>query len=143
VPVFTLRYFESIPGAIKRIAVLEIDGKAPYQDFAIKMSKSGNRKEFDRLKAAIDELMLGNRLPPNKVKEIREKTTDDGWKEFELRHKRLRIYYFLVPPDGNIIVMGEYKKSDKAQRKTIRSFQEIKQLFKEAFLDDQIKFEEE
>lgn len=142
-PVFTLRFFESTPNALRRVALLEIDGKAPYFDFVTKMKKSGKKKEIDRINTIITELMVGDELPPNTIKEIKGRPSNDDWKEFELRHKRLRVYFFLVPPDGNIVVMGEYKKDEKTQRKTVKSFQELKQLFKKSFLNDLVKFEEE
>lgn len=112
-----------------------------YPTFEEAMRKAGKRKELDILAARFESLALGDSLPPNAIKPIKGRPSDDDWEEFELRNKSLRVYLFVKPPNGNIIVMGEYKKGAKDQRKTISEFQQLKQAFKAQYLSE--KSEEE
>jgi hypothetical protein len=42
----------------------------------------------------------------------------------------LRVYFFLIPPDDNVIIVGEFKKGNKQQSNTIDRFRELKTAFK-------------
>jgi hypothetical protein len=125
----------------REVSFLTVDGKALYPAFEKTMRKAGKRKELDLLAARFESLALGESLPPNAIKPIKGRPAGDDWEEFELRNKSLRVYLFVKPPNGNIIVMGEYKKGAKDQRKTIAEFQELKQAFKAQYL--KLKNEEE
>lgn len=125
----------------REVSFLKIDGKAHYLAFEKSMRKAGRRKELDLLAARFESLALGEPLPPNAINPIKGRPSDDDWEEFELRNKSIRVYLFVKPPNGNIIVMGEYKKGAKDQRKTIAEFQQIKQAFKTQYLNS--KLEEE
>lgn len=126
---------------VREISFLKVDGKVLYPTFEEAMRKAGKRKELDILAARFESLALGDSLPPNAIKPIKGRPSDDDWEEFELRNKSLRVYLFVKPPNGNIIVMGEYKKGAKDQRKTISEFQQLKQAFKAQYLSE--KSEEE
>ena len=132
-PVFDLVPVE-IPGpSSRKVFLLEIDGDIPYGDFEKKMNKAGKRKELASIRVYFQRLANGQPIPPNSIKPLKGGIDNDDWKEFELRQKSLRVYFFVIPPDGNIIVMGEYKKSAKDQRNIIARFQEIKMAFKEHY----------
>ena len=140
-PDFSLIPLDLPEGARRRLLLLEVDGKVPYAVFEKEMSKSGKRKEMQKISVLFDEIAMGRDVPPNAIKPIKGRLSNDNWEEFELRKNQVRVYFFVIPPDGNIIVLGEFKKNDKQQRKTIGYFQELKQQFKEFY--PLMKIEEE
>lgn len=141
-PTFALREVEINVRAVRRVFVLEVDGKSPYDDFVKRMIKAGNRKDLSKISILLDDYAMGKDLPPNANKPLNGVAQDDEWKEFELRKNQLRVYYFLVPPDDNIVVLGEFKKGNKGQRNTIEEFRQLKKAFK-IFYNNTIKGEEE
>lgn len=78
-------------------------------------------------------------ITKNAQKPVKGRPADDEWEEWELRQKEVRVYYFLIPPDKKIIVVGEFKKGTKEQQKTIREFQKLKQEFKTAYTKGEVK----
>lgn len=129
-PTFRLIQIEQPLRAVKKVFVLEIDGKAAYFDFVARMRKAGKKKELSQFDALLEDLALGYDLPPNACKPLREVSANDDWKEFELKKKDLRSYFFLLPPDGNVIVLGELKKGNKQQLQTIREFRKLKAAYR-------------
>lgn len=94
------------------------------------MRKAGKKRELRQFDALLEDLALGYDLPPNACKPLREVTAEDEWQEFELKKKDLRSYFFLLPPDGNVIVLGELKKGRKQQKETIREFRALKAAYR-------------
>ena len=127
---FRLIPLEQPLNATKQVYILEVDGKSPYLDFLKKMHKFGKKKEVNFFSALLEDLALGYDLPPNACKPLRGVPQDDDWKEFELKKKDLRSYFFLLPPDGNVIVLGELKKGDKQQLQTISEFRVLKSAYR-------------
>lgn len=137
---FKLIPVETSEEASQKIYLLEIDGETPFINFEKKMRRAGMRRELAKIREHFESLASGLLVPPNSIKTIKGKQTEDDWKEFELRQKSLRVYFFIIPPDGKVVVLGEYKKGSKEQRKTIERFQYLKSEFK---LFYQNKLEEE
>lgn len=129
-PTFRLIPIEQPVRAVNKVFVLEVDGKSPYLNFVSKMRKAGKKRELRQFDALLEDLALGYDLPPNACKPLREVTAEDEWQEFELKKKDLRSYFFLLPPDGNVIVLGELKKGRKQQKETIREFRALKAAYR-------------
>ncbi|NJC27859.1 hypothetical protein [Neolewinella antarctica] len=142
-PTFALCKVELPIHAPVSVYWLEVDGRAPYLTFEKKMLKAGNKKELSRLAVYLEELAYGRSLPNNAIKELRGVPAEDTWREFELRVKQLRLYYFLLPPDGRVIVLGQIKKGDKEQAKAIAELRQLKAGFKAAYGAGQTTNEEE
>lgn len=94
------------------------------------MLKAGKKKELGQFDALLEDLALGYDLPPNACKPLRGVAADDNWQEFELKKKSLRSYFFLLPPDGNVIVLGELKKGNKEQKQMISEFRALKAAYR-------------
>ncbi|MEM9524959.1 MAG: hypothetical protein AAGA31_00050 [Bacteroidota bacterium] len=129
-PTFNLLPLEVPARAVKSIYVLEVDGASPFADFAGKMKKAGKKSDLSKIEVLLEELALGRTLPNNACKPLRGVPKDDNWQEFELRKNQLRVYFFLIPPDDNVIVVGEFKKGNKQQIQTIAEFRRLKAAFK-------------
>lgn len=129
-PTFKLLPIETPAAAVRSIYVLEIDGSSPYAEFYGKMKKAGKKSDLRKIEILLDELALGKSLPANACKPLRGVPEADGWKEFELRKNQLRVYFFLIPPDDNVIVIGELKKGNKQQTHTIEAFRGIKAAYR-------------
>jgi len=131
---FALHQIEMPVRAVRRVMELEVDGRTLFQDFRKRMIKSGNRKELGLIDGLLEDFAMGLELPPNANKALRGVSSDDDWKEFELKKKELRVYYFLIPPDDSVIILGEFKKSAKEQRNTIVEFRDLKAAFKKYYI---------
>lgn len=140
-PTFALKKMELPITASVEVCWLEIDGSAPFQDFTASMEKSGKRSDLVKLSVLFEEIAHGRQLPRNAIKELKGVPAEDDWREYELRKNQLRVYFFLIPPDNNVVVMGEFKKKDKEQRKNITKFREIKAAFKAAYLRGELEEE--
>ena len=140
-PTFALKRMELPVTAQIGVSWLEIDGVAPFEAFTTSMQKSGKKGDLVKLSVLFEEMAHGRQIPPNALKELRGVPVDDDWREYELRKNQLRVYFFLIPPDNNVVVMGEFKKKDKEQRKNIKKFREIKAAFKAAYLRGELEEE--
>ncbi|MEO0732894.1 MAG: hypothetical protein AAFZ52_08670 [Bacteroidota bacterium] len=130
-PSFRLLPLEVPARAVRSVSVLEVDGKAPFRDFAGRMRKAGKKADLRKIDALLDDLALGRTLPPNACKPLNRGTKEaDDWQEFELRKNQLRVYFFLIPPDNSIVVIGEFKKGNKQQTAAIAEFRRLKEAFK-------------
>lgn len=142
-PIFTLRELEIDVKKVRRIFLLEVDGKSPFADFEKRMTKAGKRNDLSKIGVLLEDLALGLDLPNNANAPLRGVDHEDEWKEYELRKNQLRVYYFLIPPNSNVIVLGEFKKAkkdNKEQKETIAEFRRLKQAFKLFYTT---KYEEE
>ena len=131
-PTFVLRQVDFDLGNSRRVYLLEINGKTPYQQFQQKMVKSGNQSDLQKLDASLDFWARGNDLPPNTQKFLKGSESSE-WREFELRKNQLRLYCFTIPPQDAVVVLGEIKKGAKGQRETIAKFRRIKQEFRQHY----------
>lgn len=116
--------------AIRPVYFLEIDGKVPFEQFTQDAQKAGRRGDIVKILGLLDQIAQGHELPPNANRELREVAAEDKWREFELRKNQTRVYYFVLPPDGRVVVLGEVKKEAKQQRATIARFRSMKAAYK-------------
>jgi len=133
-PTFVLKEMDLPVTAQVKVCWLEIDGSSPYAAFEKRMLKSGNQRDLNKLAVLFEAIAHGEQIPKNALKELKGVPSEDDWREYELRKNQLRVYYFLIPPDNTVVVMGEFKKGEKQQKKNIKKFREIKAAFKTAYL---------
>lgn len=104
-----------------RLLKLEVNGKAPFDDFLNVHPKKVNKKKkiIEELDSYLTMLIEGHSVPPNKLHSI-------GSNEYEIRIKRTRLYFFFDPPRNNIVVLGHYNKKNDDQQSYIDKFRELK-----------------
>lgn len=98
------------------------------------MKQAGRRKELITLQTWLAEIAAGRSLPPKRYKKLRDQSAEDEWTEYELRVGRMRVYLFHYPPRYRVIVLGEIKKSDKQQRKSIKHLRNVKEQYRQSLL---------
>lgn len=99
---------------------LIINGRCEFDKFYEKTMRSGNNRLH--MEKAINYLRLravDNLNVPNRIKFL-------GPDEFEVKAKQIRLYAFILPKRGDIIVLGEIKKGKDKQSKNIERMREIK-----------------
>ncbi len=116
--------------------MLEVDGRLPLEVYRKRMKKAGNLADLEKIDALLEDCAMGKDLPPNAHSPLRDVPHEDQWKEFEFKKNQLRVYYFLIPPDNNVVVLGEFKKGNKGQRETIAEFRRLKAAFKEYYVNN-------
>lgn len=134
---FTLHPLELSEHAPIEVCYLQIGNRTPLLDFQKMAERSGLKKDLIKLSVYLRSIAFEAPLPKKLHKELRDVPAEDDWREYELKQGRLRLYYFLIPPDKSAVILGELKKGDKDQRKTIARFRKIKEEFKEWYLANQ------
>ena len=104
-----------------KLLKLEVNGKSPFDEFLNTSPKEVNKKNkiIEELEAYLTLLIQGETIPPNKLHSI-------GSNEYEIRIKRVRVYFFYDPPNNNIVVLGHYNKRDDDQQNYINKFRKLK-----------------
>ena len=109
---------------------LKINGRCEFDKFYDKTMRSGNNKIH--MEKAINYLRLravNDMNIPNRIKFL-------GPDEFEVKAKQIRLYAFVLPKRGDIIVLGEIKKGKGKQSKNIERMREIKAEFLKQIEDE-------
>jgi putative component of toxin-antitoxin plasmid stabilization module len=118
---FALLKIHEINGKIS-FYKLSINGKCEFDQFEREISKDGNlKRELINVQTLLQEVADGNLLPENKFRDLTPK--GEPVKEYEIKTKHLRVYFFYESEEERIIVCGGKKTS---QKKDIARFQRVK-----------------
>lgn len=120
---FTLHLVQEIVGEIN-FYYLKVDGKIQYTEFEKLFLEEGNSdKEIDQLQTRMQLISQNKRLPNTQLKKI-------GNKEYELKTKHIRVYFFLSKNCGYVIVYAAKKDpKPKRQNQQIAKFRNIKKKY--------------
>lgn len=121
-----------IEGAIHKFYKLKKDDKCFYDDFIEEIKDKFDISDdeesiLDELDALIEDISLDNPVPPKKHKQLKKRPKNFPYTDYEIRTgtSRLRVYYIKEKRTGKVIILGEYKKGEKAQQKTIKKMRRI------------------
>lgn len=113
-----------IPEIIGKLSFykLSINGKCEFDQFENEIKKDGNlKKELNNVQTLLQEVADGKLLPATKFRDITPK--GEPIREYEIKTKHLRVYFFYQSEEGRIIVCGGKKTT---QKKDISRFQRVK-----------------
>lgn len=114
------------PNAVEPFYKLIVDGHCYFDDFCAQMTKAGNQKKaLEKLQVIMIQLSKGIRVPTTWFQELKHRSADDPYPDFEIRVKQLRFYLFEEEASGKIIVLGELKDA-KTQSKSIDKMRALK-----------------
>ena len=114
-----------VPGARENIYKLWINGKCPIDEFWNKIWNAGNcENDLDKIQVIIERISRGEPVPPKLFKELKGRRSNDHVKDYEIRVKKLRIFFFKADKFGRLIVSGAFKdpKSQKADIEKMRKY---------------------
>jgi len=119
---FALIKIEAVKGRQKFYKLVK-DGICEFDEFEAEARRNFN-SEMNTIYRRFNSISLGRRLPLTQ-----NRILDGGIKnvtECEVKSKHLRIYYFIDKFNGNIVILGGYKKN---QKRDIKHFENIVKTF--------------
>lgn len=123
---FALINIEAIKGKLNFFK-LQKDYKCEFDDFENEARQNYN-SEINSVYHRLNVLASGRRLPEKQFRILNNKETIVT--ECEIKTKHLRVYYFIDKENGNIVITGGYKTSQKKDlnhfRKTINQYLEYR-----------------
>ncbi|MEO9884413.1 MAG: hypothetical protein ABJR05_09900 [Balneola sp.] len=128
-PKFSVQRIKEIDGKLKFYKLIK-NNKCEFDDFEESCLNDPNyESEYIKIQSIIQDVsdQKFSRLPKKKFKELTGRKKSDTVKDFEVKSKHLRLYFF-KDKLGNIIVLGGKKTS---QKKDIRRFRSIKKEYLE------------
>ena len=122
---FELKEFEAVKGK-QKFFDLKIEGLSQYEEFKINIERnySSMKTELITMFTYMDLVSNLHTLPKTKLNEITPKK--DFIKEYELKSKHLRIYFFHIENTGKAIALWGFKSN---QKEDILKFRKIKKEF--------------
>ncbi len=115
---FALLKIDTVKGD-RKFSKLEIDGYCEFDDYEVNVRVNYD-SQMNSIYHRMDSLSRGEKLPPKQFRILK-----GGLKnvtECEIKTDNLRVYYYIDKKDGNIIIIGGYKKG---QEKDINRFRGI------------------
>lgn len=130
---FRLIGFEEVYGLFRFYKLVK-DNNCQYNDFETIINKEGTyATELNRAKAIMEDFANKKSLPITKLRPLTQ-DRDEKYKEYEIKTENLRVYFFILPGRGDIVVLGGKKTK---QKKDIKIFRKIKNEYLN-FLNSQI-----
>lgn len=115
----------SASGSSVKFYKLVSNGRCLFDKFRKECEKSQYRKNLADADAIIDSLSRGEIVPPKKHSKLKHRDKNDNIEDFEIRCGRVRVYYFIDPQNGSIVVLGNIKE-EKEQKSDIRTLRRLK-----------------
>ncbi len=123
---FALIRIEAVKGKLIFFK-LQKDENCEFDVFEIK-ARQNYKTEINSIYHKLNVLASGRRLPEKQFRILNSKETFVT--ECEIKTKHLRLYYFIDKENGNIVITGGYKTSQKKDlnhfRKTINQYLEYR-----------------
>ncbi len=123
---FALIRIETVKGKLKFFK-LQKDENCEFDVFEIEARRNYN-SEINSIYHRMNVLASGRRLPEKQYRILNSNVTLVT--ECEIKTKHLRVYYFIDKENGNIVITGGYKTSQKKDlnhfRNTINQYLEYR-----------------
>ena len=119
---FRVEKIEEIDGKIEFFKLVK-NNKCEFEEFIEKYSRDGNLKsELIKMQSTLQNISEGkkDRIPESKFKVLKGRRKNDLVKDYEVKTKNLRLYFF-TDESGRIIVLGGKKGTQKRDIKKLRS----------------------
>lgn len=121
----------------KQVYELYINGKCLIREFIKAKSKDGiSESSIKKLFAILESYANGIRLPYKKFHPLKGIKKGDKYTEYECKSDHLRLYFFLDPTIGDIILLGGDKNN---QDSDVNKFRSLKKQFITAKLNGHVK----
>ena len=127
-----------VKNAVDHYYKLIVNGKCLIDEFWAETKKSGNLEiDLDRTQKIIEDLSQGKEVPAGTIKELKGRPKNDKIKDYEIRGKRIRLY-FVKNIKGKILIIGGVKDKKK-QIEQIKRMRGIKKRYFEFIENTEIK----
>ena len=90
----------------------------PLDESWSELEQKGHAKQLESVQANVVLKAQGQPIPPNKLKYLGKINKKDPYSAFEFRIKRIRLYGFLLPGKGHVLV-DIHLKDEKKQKKML------------------------
>ena len=105
------------------IYALKINNRLPFEEFFDEYKKNANLSgQLAKIQSILTYLGKDEdeKIPPNKFKAL-QRNRKDGYIDYEIKTKDLRVYLFRDSRFGKIIVLGGMKKNQKKDLQKLRN----------------------
>jgi hypothetical protein len=112
----------------QKIFKLKIEDKCPFDEFCEELEKSEKgKKDLMVIQSRLYDVAKLNydKLPKTKFKEL-SRDKSDPYKDYEIKLKNYRLYFFKDKDNGQIIVFGAKKGNNKKQSRDIARMRKTK-----------------
>lgn len=115
-----------IPGSIRHVYKLKRNGRCLFDDFCKEIDASKNMTTH-KLHTIIKLMAQSPTRNLPWISEVKSRPKNDNHKEYEVKFgKQLRAYFFIDKSYGAIFVLGELKKKESGQQRSIEQMRAIK-----------------
>jgi len=119
---FRLLDIEEIQGLFRFYKLVK-NSICQFDDFESLINNEGTyATELNRAKAIMEDFANKLSLPITKLRPLTQ-DRNEKFKEYEIKTENLRVYFFILPGRGDIVVLGGKKTK---QKKDIKIFRKIK-----------------
>lgn len=121
----TLIEIDDILGEI-RFFKIQKGNKCEFDDFWTKIENDSTcSDELDIIQTVMLEIADKQEIPPSRFKKLK-RNKKDKIIDYEIKTPNLRVYCFIIPDTGNIVVLGGKKGT---QKKDIEKLRKIKKAY--------------
>lgn len=119
---FALQEVE-IPFTRERFFKLMINRKDQLEESWKELEQQGHGKLLDTVQSNVTLKAQGEAVPPKKLTYLGRLNKKDPYQAFEFRTNRIRLYGFLLPGKGHVLV-NVHLKDEKTQKKLLADLSE-------------------